>query len=71
MTNLPEDRLVSLEIFDRWGSLLYGQYGNVPFRWDGNVKGEKVQTGVYVYKLVWNDQDGDVMVKVGDITVMR
>ena len=71
ITNLPEDRLVSLEIFDRWGSLLYGQYGNVPFRWDGNAKGEKVQTGVYVYKLVWNDLDGDIMVKVGDITVMR
>lgn len=71
ITNLPEDRLVSLEIFDRWGSLLYRQYGNAPFRWDGYVNGEKVQTGVYVYKLVWNGLDGDIMVKVGDVTVMR
>lgn len=71
ITNLPEDRLVSLEIFDRWGSQLFGQYGNVPFRWDGNVNAEKVQSGVYVYKLVWKDQNGKNKVKVGDITVLR
>ncbi len=71
ITNLPEERLVSLEIFDRWGSLLHGQYGNVPFKWDGSVREDKVPSGVYVYKLLWKDLNGKNKVKVGDITVMR
>ena len=70
-TNLPEDRLVSLEVFDRWGSLLYGQYGNAPFHWDGKAKGEMVQTGVFVYKFTWKDQKDRIKVKVGDVTVLR
>jgi gliding motility-associated-like protein len=70
-TNLPNDRLVSFEIFDRWGSLLYGQYNNPPFRWDGKSSNELAQTGVYVYKLVWKDQAGRTKVKVGDVTLAR
>ncbi len=71
ITNVPVDRLVSLEIYDRWGSLIYGQYGNAPFRWDATSKSEKVQSGVYVYKLIWTDQSDATKVKVGDITVIR
>lgn len=71
ITNLPDDRIVSLEIFDRWGSLLYSQYSGGPYAWDGFSKGKKVQPGVYVYKLVWFDQAGKMKVKIGDVTVIR
>lgn len=70
-TNLPEDRLVSFEIFDRWGSLLYGQYSQTPFHWNGTVKGEDAQNGVYVYKLTWLDERENLKVKTGDITLIR
>ncbi len=70
-TNLPIDRLVSFEIFDRWGGLLYGQYSNPPFQWDGTAANELAPTGVYVYKLIWKDQAGNTKVKVGDVTLAR
>ncbi|HJW29512.1 MAG TPA: gliding motility-associated C-terminal domain-containing protein, partial [Saprospiraceae bacterium] len=70
-TNLPPDHLISFEIFDRWGNLLYGQYENPPFAWDGHTKGDPAMTGVYVYKLVWKDEFNQRQLTVGDITLIR
>ena len=71
VSNLPGDRLISFEIFDRWGSMLFSQYGNPPFQWDGKSKEEEAQSGVYVYKLLWKDLEGNTVAKVGDITLLR
>ena len=71
VTNLPEDRLISFEIFDRWGGLLHGQYNQGPFKWDGTSKDEAVQNAVFVYKLIWLDDQGYTKVKTGDITLIR
>jgi gliding motility-associated-like protein len=71
VTNLPDDRLISFEIFDRWGNMLFGQYVNGPFQWDGKSKEEDVQSGVYVYKLLWKDLAGNTVAKVGDITLLK
>ncbi len=71
VTNLPSDRLISWEIFDRWGGLVYGQYENVPFQWDGTSHGKVVQGGVYVYKLIWKDTSDRTQFKAGSITVLR
>ena len=71
VSNLPGDRLISFEIFDRWGSMLFSQYGNPPFQWDGKSKEEEAQSGVYVYKLLWKDLEGNMVAKVGDITLLR
>lgn len=71
VTNLPDDRLVSFEIYDRWGSLLYGQYSQIPLHWNGTVKGQDAQNGVYVYKLTWMDERANLKVNTGDITLLR
>ena len=71
VTNLPEDRLISFEIFDRWGGLLHGQYNQGPFKWDGTSKDEVVQNAVFVYKLIWLDDQGYTKLKTGDITLIR
>ncbi|MEZ5041157.1 MAG: LamG-like jellyroll fold domain-containing protein [Saprospiraceae bacterium] len=42
--------LISFEIFDRWGSRLFSTQD--PFEhWDGYFKGEKVNSGVFLFKL--------------------
>jgi gliding motility-associated-like protein len=70
-TNFDEQQLLSLEIYDRWGGFIYQQIGNYPLRWDGTSKGKQVQTGVYVYKLVWKNQSGEEKVILGDVTVIK
>ena len=61
----------SLEIFDRWGGLLYGQYEGTPLAWDGRVGGQPALTGVYAWKLVYMTEDGARVVRFGDVTLMR
>ena len=70
-TNIPDGQLLSWEIFDRWGNMVYGQYDTFPFRWDGTFKSKAVQSGVYVYKLIWVNQYGHTKALTGNITVLR
>lgn len=70
-SNISEDRLISLEIFDRWGSLLYSQSGNAPLAWNGISDGKEVNPGVYVYVLRYKDIDGSTLLRRGDVTVVR
>jgi len=71
VTNLPADRMTSFEVFDRWGGMVYAQYENLPFQWDGSSHGKVVQGGVYVYKLIWKDTSERTQFKAGSITVLR
>ena len=40
----------SMELFDRWGHLMFSTK-DIAKGWDGTVKGQIVQDGVYVYKI--------------------
>lgn len=71
VANFPPEQLLSLEIFDRWGSLVYSQFGTNPYQWNGLSKGEEVQGGVYVYKFTWKDNNNDIRITSGDVTVLR
>jgi gliding motility-associated-like protein len=62
---------VSLEIFDRWGGLLYGQYEGSPLAWDGRSGGQPALTGVYAWKLIYLTADNTRVVRYGDVTLMR
>jgi gliding motility-associated-like protein len=70
-TNIPVDRILSLEIFDRWGNKLHGQYESAPLRWDGTYRGKEASSGVYVYRFSWLDEQGNIQVRVGDITLIK
>jgi gliding motility-associated-like protein len=70
-TNVPANRLVSFEIFDRWGGMLHRQVNNPPFSWDGKTDGRKLNPGVYVYKLTYLDDNDNQKIKIGDITLVR
>jgi gliding motility-associated-like protein len=59
-----------LQIYDRWGNLIYDYFGNNAC-WDGRFKSQLVVPGVYVYKIIY---DSDCLTKknhTGSITVVR
>lgn len=67
-TDIP---ILSMEIFDRWGGLLFGQYDGTVFAWDGRSKGDRVAPGVYVCKVVYQDAQGQRVTLWGDVTLLR
>lgn len=64
---IPE--LVSFEIRNRWGGQMY-LTNNVFERWDGNFKGEPVNPGVYLWRVVFRCE-GQEIVDTGSVTVLR
>jgi hypothetical protein len=69
------DRINSFLIYDRWGELVLNlknfQPGMNISLWDGRVNGNEALSGVYVYLLDVTLSNGEVVRKVGDITLVR
>jgi gliding motility-associated-like protein len=67
--------LHSLYIFDRWGDQLYGLEEPIPVNewsgWDGSFRGDPVNPGVFVYFLEVQLPNGEIVLKKGDMTVVR
>lgn len=63
-----------MEIYDRWGSLLYVT-DNPLDSWDGTSRGKEASPGVYVYRIQYTatDQNGNATtsVKHGSVTLVR
>lgn len=68
-------RVRLLQIFDRWGSMLYELRDAAPNdntkAWDGRHRGKLVQPGVYTWMLQVELVDGSVHKYRGDLTVIR
>ncbi|MCX8490147.1 MAG: PKD domain-containing protein [Cyclobacteriaceae bacterium] len=61
----------NLQIFDRWGNLIFESTSSV-IGWDGyNRDGKLMPAGVYVYKLTVIFSDSQRSTRVGDITMIR
>ncbi|MEM7298622.1 MAG: PKD domain-containing protein [Bacteroidota bacterium] len=57
-------------IYNKWGQLIFeSKSQNVG--WDGYYKNRLAPSGVYVYKLELRFSDGQDVVKVGDVTLIR
>jgi gliding motility-associated-like protein len=59
-----------LEIYDRWGELLFTST-DVNEGWDGYYKGKLCPQGVYVYKAKGRFYSGRTFMKSGDITLLH
>jgi gliding motility-associated-like protein len=64
-----------LTIYDRWGNLVFQQSHFQPddpsASWDGQMRGKRLNPGVYVYKLLVLYKDDRHESLVGDVTIMR
>jgi len=57
-------------IFNRWGEMLF-ESNDYDFHWDGRFRGHQVQVGVYVYKFMVTDWEGDIHYYEGHVNLMR
>jgi gliding motility-associated-like protein len=68
-------RIERLQVFDRWGSQLFLAQG-IPLNdtnlgWDGTLRGEPVNAGVYVFEAQVRLVDGSLEGLKGEVTLMR
>ncbi|MEM6397461.1 MAG: gliding motility-associated C-terminal domain-containing protein [Bacteroidota bacterium] len=72
---LTADRLVSVEVFDRWGSPVFQKTDQIPgdlqSGWDGRWRGEQMPVGVYVFSVEVLLLDGTTQQETGSITLVR
>ena len=67
-------RIRWLRVFDRWGNQIFEQNAppqNAPSAWDGTYRGEAINPGVVFWICELETIDGQVVVRSGDITVLR
>ncbi|MBK7939396.1 MAG: gliding motility-associated C-terminal domain-containing protein [Lewinellaceae bacterium] len=68
-------RVVSWQIYDRWGGAVFGVNDFPPndpaYAWSGRVKGNQENTGVYTWFAEIEFVDGAVELFKGDVTIVR
>ncbi len=63
-------QLVNFKIFDRLGGMVFNATDQFS-GWDGRVKGEQQDAGVYVYYLELKSASGKMIVRKGSIVLLR
>lgn len=71
----PDDRITSLQIYTRWGKMVF-EANNIPLDnpdlgWNGIYKGKRLQADVFIYRAVVAMGDGTEQDFVGDIMLIR
>ena len=70
----PPFPIVSFAIYNRWGNLVFSQssmLSNDPnMRWNGKFNGQSTGPGVFIYILVYQNDQGEPIKKVGSITIL-
>lgn len=77
-TQINDVFLPRLEGVERFKMFIYNQWGQLIFQsesqdtgWDGYYRNRLAPAGVYVYKLELRYSDGQDIIKVGDVTLLR
>jgi gliding motility-associated-like protein len=82
-SNVPEDqtyhilnpgdfyRLVRMEIYNRWGQLVFATNDKNSKGWDGKFRGTDQEMGTYIYNVVAECGGGRVINLKGDVTLLR
>ncbi len=74
-SNKQGQTVKSMEIFNRWGGLVYAATNLLPndlqYGWDGFSKGQLAEVGTYVYKVVVTLQDGQEKEFTGPLVLVR
>jgi len=63
--------LESIEVFDRWGNMVYRSTDPGNSNWNGIYHGQLLSQGVYAYKVFFKPKDGQLKMISGDITLIR
>jgi len=73
-SHIEDIRIDQLSIYDRWGNLVFQNKAFNPNDpkdgWDGMYNGQKAESGVYVYHLLYTDATEETQQLAGDVTVL-
>lgn len=61
---------MNMKIFNQWGELLFSS-ANMGNTWDGTYKGKQQPVGVYIYAVKLVLTTGEVVIRKGDINLVR
>lgn len=70
----PSVQILSMQIFNRWGGLIFENRNYVAGGsngWNGQLDGELVNPGFFVYKVAFRDDLGEVGSLVGSLSLLR
>jgi gliding motility-associated-like protein len=68
----PDVQLLELQVFDRWGGLLFSSDTPEAQGWDGSLNGQQCPPGVYAYAVRYRDLIlGTTQILSGSITLFR
>ncbi len=67
---LNVERLYFFKIFNRWGQVVF-ETNDIRQGWDGTVYGEPQDIGVYAFIVKALNRDGEIIVKSGNVTLVR
>lgn len=73
-TFIPKLRAISsfqMEVFNTWGEKLYFTNTLESKGWDGTYKGQQVSAGNYIYRITLTTKDGQLVNRIGGITLIR
>jgi gliding motility-associated-like protein len=68
--NVAGVKKYQLSIYNRWGELIFESL-DTKIGWDGYYRGELCQQDIYVWKIKATSNTGEVIVKTGDVTLLR
>ena len=57
-------------IYDRWGEIIFTS-DQLDFKWDGTYRNEEVSSGVYAFKILYNDGVPKKVLIGGKVTLLR
>ena len=67
--------ILAMQIFDRWGSLVFEQNTTIPssenIGWDGTSRGQTLSPGVFIYQVLITYKNGNTQLLSGDVTLLR
>ncbi len=64
-------RSVDIQIFDRWGELIYEGSGDEFINWDGTFRGKNLPIDVYTYRVHVLCEDTDNWTKTGNVSIIK
>ncbi len=64
-------RTVEMEIYDRWGELIYEGAGDENVNWDGTFRGKDLPPDAYTYRVHVQCEDTDHWEKVGNVSIVK
>ena len=67
-------RIRSMQVFNRWGGQVYEENtnpGSELVGWDGTFLSKPAEIGVYVFLIILEQQNGELLSLSGDIMLLR